>query len=54
MRVQPDRTVGIRKEGAAVETDAWGTAGKGNPCRVMRKINEHDKKYYYKDRETQL
>ena len=23
----------------------------GNPCRVMREINEHDKKYYYKDRE---
>ncbi len=22
----------------------------GNPCRVMRQISEHDKKYYYKDR----
>lgn len=22
----------------------------GNPCRVMREINEHDKEYYYKDR----
>lgn len=22
----------------------------GNPCRVLRKINEHDKKYYFKDR----
>lgn len=22
----------------------------GNPCRVMREINERDKKYYYKDR----
>ncbi len=22
----------------------------GNPCRVMREINEHDKKYYYKDK----
>ncbi|MNP73598.1 Galactoside O-acetyltransferase [compost metagenome] len=23
----------------------------GNPCRVMRTINEHDQKYYYKDKE---
>lgn len=23
----------------------------GNPCKVMRTINEHDMKYYYKDRE---
>ena len=23
----------------------------GNPCRVLRTINEHDMKYYYKDRE---
>ena len=23
----------------------------GNPCRVMREIGEHDRKYYYKDRE---
>ncbi len=23
----------------------------GNPCRVMRSIDEHDMKYYYKDRE---
>ena len=23
----------------------------GNPCKVIREINEHDKKYYYKDRE---
>lgn len=22
----------------------------GNPCRVLRQINEHDKKYYFKDR----
>ena len=22
----------------------------GNPCKVMREINEHDRKYYYKDR----
>lgn len=23
----------------------------GNPCKVIREINEHDKKYYYRDRE---
>lgn len=23
----------------------------GNPCRVLREISEHDRKYYYKDRE---
>lgn len=22
----------------------------GNPCRVLRKVNEHDKEYYFKDR----
>lgn len=22
----------------------------GNPCRVLREVNEHDKKYYFKDR----
>jgi acetyltransferase-like isoleucine patch superfamily enzyme len=21
----------------------------GNPCRVVREINEHDEKYYYKN-----
>ena len=26
----------------------------GNPCKVMREINEHDKKYYYKDREINI
>ena len=23
----------------------------GNPCKVIRSINERDRKYYYKDRE---
>lgn len=22
----------------------------GNPCKVLREINEHDKKYYFKDK----
>lgn len=26
----------------------------GNPCRVIREIGEHDKKYYYKDREIDV
>jgi galactoside O-acetyltransferase len=24
----------------------------GNPCRVLRSINERDKEYYYKDRKV--
>lgn len=31
-----------------------GVVAVGNPCRVMREINEHDKKYYFKDREICL
>jgi Acetyltransferase (isoleucine patch superfamily) len=27
-----------------------GVVAVGNPCRVMREINEHDKEFYYKDR----
>lgn len=26
----------------------------GNPCKVMREINEHDKEYYYKDRKINI
>lgn len=26
----------------------------GNPCRVLREIGEHDRQYYYKDREIDL
>ncbi len=26
----------------------------GNPCRVMREINEHDKEFYFKDRKIDL
>lgn len=26
----------------------------GNPCRVLREIGEHDKKYYYRDKEIDL
>lgn len=27
------------------------TVAVGNPCKVLRTINEHDMRYYYKDRE---
>ena len=26
----------------------------GNPCRVLREINEHDKEYYFKDRKINI
>lgn len=26
----------------------------GNPCRVLREINDHDKEYYYKDRKIDI
>ena len=26
----------------------------GNPCRVLREINDHDKEFYYKDRKIEL
>ena len=26
----------------------------GNPCKVLREINDHDKKYYFKDRKIML
>ena len=26
----------------------------GNPCRVLREINDHDKEYYFKDRRIEL
>lgn len=28
-----------------------GVVAVGNPCRILRKVGEHDRKYYYKDRE---
>ena len=27
-----------------------GVVAVGNPCRVLREINEHDYEYYYKDK----
>jgi len=28
-----------------------GMVAVGNPCRILREVNEHDRKYYFKDRE---
>ena len=28
-----------------------GVVAVGNPCRVMREVSEHDRKFYYRDRE---
>lgn len=26
----------------------------GNPCKVMREVGEHDRKYYFRDREINM
>ena len=26
----------------------------GNPCRILREVNEHDKKFYFKDRQIDI
>ena len=31
-----------------------GVVAVGNPCRVLREINEHDREYYFKDRKIRL
>lgn len=31
-----------------------GVVAVGNPCRVLREINEHDREYYFKDRKIHL
>ena len=31
-----------------------GVVAVGNPCRILRKIGEHDRKYYFKDKEIKL
>ena len=38
--------------GSVVTKDipAWSVAA-GNPCRVLRKITDEDKKFYFRDRE---
>ena len=52
--ILPGVTIGSNSvvgAGSVVSKDipAWSLAA-GNPCRVIRKITEEDRKYYYKDR----
>lgn len=53
--IRPGVTIGensVIGAGSVVTKDIpANTVAVGNPCRVLRSINEHDMKYYYKDRE---
>lgn len=31
-----------------------GVVAVGNPCRVLRRVNEHDREYYFKDRKIEI
>ena len=52
--VMPGVTIGdntVIGAGSVVTKDVpSGVVAVGNPCRVLREIGEHDRKYYYKDR----
>lgn len=52
--VLPGVTIGdnvVVGAGSVVTKDLpSGVVAVGNPCHVMRKVNEHDKEYYFKDR----
>ncbi len=46
-----DRQKQCDRRGSVVIHDIpENTVAAGNPCRVIRRIGEKDKKYYYKDR----
>ncbi|MBM7651243.1 sugar O-acetyltransferase [Neobacillus cucumis] len=51
----PGVTIGVNSvigAGSVVTKDIpANSVAVGNPCKVLRSINEHDMKYYYKDRE---
>ena len=53
--VMPGVTIGdntVIGAGSIVTKDIpSGVVAVGNPCRVMRPVGEHDRKYYYRDRE---
>ena len=53
--VMPGVTIGdntVIGAGSIVTKDIpSGVVAVGNPCRVMRQVGEHDRKYYYRDRE---
>lgn len=56
--ILPGVTVGddsVIGAGSVVTKDIpAGVVAVGNPCRVMRKITQKDKEYYYKDRKIEL
>ncbi len=56
--VLPGVTIGdgsVIGAGSVVTKDIpAGVVAVGNPCRVLREIGEHDRKYYYKDRRLEL
>ncbi|MDO5479397.1 MAG: sugar O-acetyltransferase [Clostridia bacterium] len=56
--VVPGVTIGdntVIGAGSVVTKDIPGNVvAVGNPCRVLREINEHDKEYYFKDRKINL
>ena len=53
--VVPGVTIGdnvVVGAGSVVTKDIpSGVVAVGNPCRILRKVGEHDRKYYFKDRE---
>ncbi len=54
--ILPGVTIGdntVIGAGSVVTRDVpSGVVAVGNPCRVLREINEHDKEYYYRNRKT--
>lgn len=53
--IMPGITIGdnvVIGAGSVVTKDIpSGVVAVGNPCRIMREVGEHDRKYYFKDRE---
>ena len=56
--IMPGITIGdnvVIGAGSVVTKDIPSTViAVGNPCRIMREVGEHDKKYYFKDREIDM
>lgn len=55
--IVPDVTIGdnvVVGAGSVVTKDLPdNVVAVGNPCRVLREVNEHDKEYYFKDRKIE-
>ena len=56
--IMPGVTIGdntVIGAGSVVTKDIpAGVVAVGNPCRVMREINDHDKEFYFKNRRIEL